>query len=317
MARPNACGSPTTHIVTVKSETGWGGAKLGVDGKIYYTGNSKTSFLVVDNPDATTPTTSVLSAGGCTLGFNLPNQTGSSNLPPEITSDGGEDDAFISIPENTTPVTTVTATDPNTGQTLTFSISGGVDAAHFDINPATGALVFKTPPDFEAPTDTGKDNVYEVTVQVCDPLNACDTQNINVAVTDVPENGTGGAGGQAGSAGAGASGGSAGSAGGGGTAASGGAGGSAASSGAGGSAASSGAGGSAASSGVGGSAASSGSGGGSAAAGGSQGGGSDSSGDDGGCGCRTPGEPLSPASGWWMALGGLLLLARRRRALRC
>jgi hypothetical protein len=39
------------------------------------------------------------------------------------------DTAAVSIPENTSAVTTVTATDPDAGQTLSYSISGGADAS--------------------------------------------------------------------------------------------------------------------------------------------------------------------------------------------
>ena len=46
------------------------------------------------------------------------------------------------IAENTTAVTTVTATDPDAGQTLSYSISGGADAGKFTIDPSDwGALV--------------------------------------------------------------------------------------------------------------------------------------------------------------------------------
>ncbi len=39
------------------------------------------------------------------------------------------------------------------GATLTYSISGGADAARFTINPTTGVLTFVSAPDAEAPTD--------------------------------------------------------------------------------------------------------------------------------------------------------------------
>ena len=65
-------------------------------------------------------------------------------------------------------MTTVTATDPDAGQTLSYSISGGADASKFTINADTGALSFITAPNFEAPTDAGGNNVYDVIVQVSD-----------------------------------------------------------------------------------------------------------------------------------------------------
>jgi hypothetical protein len=90
------------------------------------------------------------------------------NNPPAITSNGGSNTAAVSIAENTTAVTTVTATDPDAGQTLSYSINGGADASKFAINVTTGALAFLTAPNFEAPTDAGGNNVYDVTVQVSD-----------------------------------------------------------------------------------------------------------------------------------------------------
>ena len=71
------------------------------------------------------------------------------NEPPTITSDGGGDTAAISIPENTTAVTIVTATDPDVfaGAMLSRSIIGGADAALFTIDYSTGTLTFVEGPD--------------------------------------------------------------------------------------------------------------------------------------------------------------------------
>ena len=109
------------------------------------------------------------------------------NDAPLITSDGGGVNAALSVAENTTAVTTVTATDVDTGSTLTYSIAGGVDAARFTINPSTGALSFVVPPDLEAPTDAGGNNIYDVVVQVSDGT-LSDSQAIAVTVTAVNDN---------------------------------------------------------------------------------------------------------------------------------
>jgi hypothetical protein len=53
-------------------------------------------------------------------------------------------------------VTTVSATDPDAGTTITYSISGGADASKFQINGNTGVLSFKTAPNYESPTDSGR-----------------------------------------------------------------------------------------------------------------------------------------------------------------
>src|SRR5262249_50724296 len=78
-------------------------------------------------------------------------QTGTYMLniaPPTITSNGGGDTAAASIFEHTTAVTTVTATDPDARQTLSYSINGGADAAKFTINSTTGVLSFIAAPNF-------------------------------------------------------------------------------------------------------------------------------------------------------------------------
>jgi uncharacterized repeat protein (TIGR02543 family) len=108
--------------------------------------------------------------------------TGETISPPTITSDGGGTMAYVNAEENQTAVTTVTATDPDS-TTLTFSISSGIDAALFTIDPSTGVLTFKTAPNFEDPDDYYRKNYYRVTVQVSDG-ELTDAQEICVTVTD-------------------------------------------------------------------------------------------------------------------------------------
>jgi hypothetical protein len=113
------------------------------------------------------------------------------NNPPAITSNGGGNTAAVSVAENTTAVTTVKATDPDVGQTLSYSIFGGADASKFTINATTGALAFLTAPNFEAPTDAGGNNVYDVTVRASDGHGGSDTQAIAVTVTNQNESAVG------------------------------------------------------------------------------------------------------------------------------
>jgi hypothetical protein len=111
---------------------------------------------------------------------------GSGGAPPLITSDGGGDTASRSVAENQTAVTTVTATDPDSSSLL-YSIQGGADAARFSIGSASGVLTFRTAPDFEAPADSGGNNVYDVNVNVSDGQGGTDTQAIGVSVLNVDE----------------------------------------------------------------------------------------------------------------------------------
>ncbi|MDJ0874285.1 MAG: DUF4347 domain-containing protein, partial [Desulfobacterales bacterium] len=105
-------------------------------------------------------------------------------VPPVITSNGGGGTASINAVENTTTVTTVTATDADPGDVPTFSITGGADAALFDIDTNSGVLTFRNPPDFENPVDSNGDNVYDVEVTADDGSGGTDSQTIDVTVTN-------------------------------------------------------------------------------------------------------------------------------------
>ena len=133
-----------------------------------------TSAVTYDSSEGVTPPRLVVS-------FTL-------DAAPSITSNGGGAGASISVAENVTAVTTVTASDADLpAQTLTYSISGGADAGKFAINASTGVLSFSAAPNFEAPTDSGTNNVYNVTVRVSDGSRT-DTQAIAVTVTPVNDN---------------------------------------------------------------------------------------------------------------------------------
>ena len=70
----------------------------------------------------------------------------------------------VSVPENTTTVTAVRATDRDSQDSVTgYEITGGADQDKFSLTN-TRVLSFKIAPDFEAPTDAGADNRYMVEV---------------------------------------------------------------------------------------------------------------------------------------------------------
>ncbi len=104
---------------------------------------------------------------------------------PIITSNGGGSTAGISVAENQTAVTTVTATNPEGGP-VAYSLSGGTDQARFSINSTTGALAFVSAPDFENPTDVGANNTYVVEVSASGS-GGSDSQTITVTVTNVSD----------------------------------------------------------------------------------------------------------------------------------
>ena len=83
-----------------------------------------------------------------------------------------------------------TADDPettgdNNDDDVTWSVAGA-DSSKFDVSGAGGELTFKAEPDFEAPTDANKNNVYEVTVRAAD--NDGNRGEMAVKVTVMNEN---------------------------------------------------------------------------------------------------------------------------------
>lgn len=102
-----------------------------------------------------------------------------SNAAPVITSG-----TTYSMAENKVAVGAVTATDSN-GDALTYGIAGGADAGLFTINAVTGALSFVAPPNYEAPADSGGNNVYDLIVSVSDNIASAVTKAIQVTVTNV------------------------------------------------------------------------------------------------------------------------------------
>jgi hypothetical protein len=105
------------------------------------------------------------------------------NAAPVITSNGGGDTASLFVPENTTAVGAVTASDADAGTTLAYSIVGGADAGLFHIDGASGALSFITAPDFEVPADADHDNSYVVQVRASDGL-LSDDQTLTVSIAN-------------------------------------------------------------------------------------------------------------------------------------
>ncbi|MEE3197369.1 MAG: Ig-like domain-containing protein, partial [Pseudomonadota bacterium] len=92
----------------------------------------------------------------------------------------------FALNENATSVAVITATDTE-GDTLTYSISGGADQALFAIDASTGALSFKTAPDYESPQDSNQNNVYSVQVTVSDGKEGSASQTYVITVNNLNE----------------------------------------------------------------------------------------------------------------------------------
>ena len=90
------------------------------------------------------------------------------------------------VSENSTgTIYTATGSDPE-NNALTYALSG-TDALLFDLNANSGALSFKTAPDFEAPVDAGGNNVYDVILIANDGTLNSNSQALAITVTDVNE----------------------------------------------------------------------------------------------------------------------------------
>ncbi|MEQ8752588.1 MAG: Ig-like domain-containing protein, partial [Coleofasciculus sp. G1-WW12-02] len=106
------------------------------------------------------------------------------NESPTITSN-----STPNLDENTTLVTTITATDPD-GDIPTFSITGGSDSSLFTLDTNTGELNFNNPPNFESPLDADGNNSYDVEITADDGNGGTDIQSLTITVNDINESPT-------------------------------------------------------------------------------------------------------------------------------
>ena len=88
----------------------------------------------------------------------------------------------LDVVEGETGISTFSATDNDDNQTLTYSITGGSDAALFNIDSTDGNLVFDTAKEFATPEDADTDNVYEVTIGVTDGF-TIEEHSLRVTIT--------------------------------------------------------------------------------------------------------------------------------------
>jgi len=179
------------HLVTYAALGGADAAKFTID-----TNSGGISFVASPNFEAplsaatsnvyTVNVTATDGAGNTTTQAVTINVT-DVNEAPTITSGTNATTAAVNFAENGTGAAyTVTATDPDAGAVLTYALAGA-DAALFNINATTGAVTFKAAPNFEAPTDAGANNVYDITVTASDGTNTTAAQAVAITVTNVNE----------------------------------------------------------------------------------------------------------------------------------
>jgi Ca2+-binding RTX toxin-like protein len=103
--------------------------------------------------------------------------------PPVFTSAG-----TANVAENGTGIAYQgTATDVTGATSFLWSLEG-TDAARFTIDSLTGAVSFIEAPNFEEPTDTGRDNVYDIVVRASvGGSGLSTTQDVAITVTNLVE----------------------------------------------------------------------------------------------------------------------------------
>ena len=94
----------------------------------------------------------------------------------------------FSIFENNVTVGAISASDVDSGTTLSYGLTEAAssDEQLFNINSTTGALVFKSRPDYETPKDNGSNNIYNITVKVTDGL-LVTSKDIEITVQNINE----------------------------------------------------------------------------------------------------------------------------------
>jgi glucose/arabinose dehydrogenase len=128
---------------------------------------------------------------GLSTSQNLTVNVANLNEPPIITSYGGGETASLSVLENSPGAMGISAKDPeNASQVLSYRLIGGADQSRFNLGGFTGTLTFKTPPDFENPTDLDRNNVYEIRLRVSDGQGGVDEQTLLITVNNVIVNTT-------------------------------------------------------------------------------------------------------------------------------
>jgi Ca2+-binding RTX toxin-like protein len=146
------------------------------------TGSGGRDTVVTFAPSATTTGVSVKLVGVKPADLSVSDfvySGGEGNVAPRF-----ETPPTFEVSENSTSAFTAEASDPE-GRAITYSLSG-TDASLFSIHSTTGAVSFKTAPNYESPDDAGADNVYNVTVKASDGT-ATSSQSVAVTVTDVSE----------------------------------------------------------------------------------------------------------------------------------
>jgi hypothetical protein len=133
--------------------------------------NSNSGGLLSDSSPIGRAVTNV---GSVTFSATSPDWTNPDTTPPSVST------TAFNAAENQTAIGTLAA-----NESVTWSKVGGVDSASVSVVSGTGVITFNSAPNFEAPSDVGADNIYNVTIRATDTAGNITNQAITITVTDV------------------------------------------------------------------------------------------------------------------------------------
>ena len=178
-----------SYVVTVAAKDPSGGTDT-VDVTITVVDVNETPELTLPTPE-----TNVVGArGDLNSGFTH------SEPVADADRESGDTTSYMSLSITFEGDDPETPTNPNSNDNsaLTWTLAG-TDADDFEIRDdrtttgggenEDGVLRFKDGPDFEAATDSGRNNVYEVTVQATDEAGNTASQKVKITVENVGEDG--------------------------------------------------------------------------------------------------------------------------------
>lgn len=169
-------------------------------GSAYVITNSDISagFVNITTPVLTNGTKYTMNVKVTDIAGNISSASTSTIFTIDKTAPAFSSGASASVNENISTSTTVyTPTATDASGNVTYSFAGEVDYNKFNIDSSTGVVTFKTSPDYEAPTDSGANNIYDFTIRATDIAGNYADKAVSISVTDVYEQPLGGSAGDA------------------------------------------------------------------------------------------------------------------------
>ena len=165
--------------------TNWGAEQTvtvtGVDDDVVNTGG-KRETTITHSASSSDTDYNTLSAS---LAVAILDVNGAPTFSGDTTADFAENGTGAAL--------TVTAADPDgedSATAIAYAIKSGKDGDQFDIDASTGALTFKTAPNYEDPKDSDTNNTYVVDVEATGGTGdraMTATQEVTITVTDATE----------------------------------------------------------------------------------------------------------------------------------